>query len=67
MRTHILFALAAAAALSACSTEPKTPEQKADEQCRMFRGYMSTQEHFRVMEACTRQMGEAACRKCLWE
>ena len=59
--------LLAAALLAACSTEPVSPEQRAADQCRLFRGYMSTQEHFRVMEACTRQMGEEACRKCLWE
>jgi hypothetical protein len=67
MRIQFVVLLSAAALLAACSTEPKSPEQKADEQCRMFRGYMSSQEHYRVMEACTRHMGEAACRKCLYE
>lgn len=57
--------LAATALLAGCSTEPVSPEQRAADQCRMFRGYMSTQEHFRVMEGCTRQLGEEACRKCL--
>jgi hypothetical protein len=67
MKLSPILLLAAAALLPACSTEPVSPEQRAADQCRMFRGYMSTQEHFRVMEACTRQMGEEACRKCLWE
>ena len=67
MRIQFLALLCAAALLASCSTEPKSPEQKADEQCRLFRGYMNSQEHYRVMEACTRQMGEAACRKCLYE
>lgn len=64
MRNFIALA-AAAAFLAACQNPPPTPEQRAADQCRMFRGYMSTQEPFRVQEACTRQMGEAACRECL--
>jgi hypothetical protein len=67
MKLFPVVLIVAAALLAACSTEPVSPEQRAADQCRMFRGYMSTQEHFRVMEACTRQLGEEACRKCLWE
>ena len=63
MRVRLLVPLLAAF-LVACQTTPPTAEQRAD-QCRLFRGYMSTQEHHYVMEACTRQMGEAACRECL--
>lgn len=65
MKTTLLLACVAAL-LAACGT-PKTPEQQYADQCRLFRGYLSTQEPFRVMEACTRQLGEAACRKCLNE
>jgi hypothetical protein len=61
----LLLLLPAALALAACSNEPVSPEQRAADQCRLFRGYMSTQEPQYVQEACTRQMGEAACRECL--
>lgn len=67
MRMHLPLVLAAASLLAACNTPPASPEQKAADQCRLFRGYMSTQEHHYVMEACTRQMGEAACRQCLYQ
>jgi hypothetical protein len=60
-----LALLAATLLLAACDTTPKSPEQRAEDQCRLFRGYLSTQEPQYVMEACTRQMGEAACRECL--
>ena len=60
-----LALLAATILLAACDTTPKSPEQRAAEQCQLFRGYLNSQEHYRVMEACTRQMGEAACRECL--
>jgi len=67
MPIRLALLLCATALLAACQTPPASPEQRAEDQCRMFRGYMSTQEHYRVMEACTRHMGEEACRKCLWE
>ena len=67
MKLSLAPMLAAAALLAACDTTPKSPEQRAEEQCRLFKGYMSTQEHYKVMESCTRHMGEAACRKCLYE
>lgn len=67
MFVRTLIPLLAAALLAGCQTPPASPEQRAEDQCRMFRGYMSTQEHYRVMEACTRHMGEEACRKCLWQ
>lgn len=56
--------LLAAVLLTACAA-PKTPEQQAADQCKLFRGYLSTQEHFRVVEACERHMGQEACRQCL--
>ena len=65
MKPHLLALLAATLLLAACDTTPKSPEQRAEEQCKLFRGYLSTQEYYRVQEACTRQMGEAACRECL--
>lgn len=64
MLFRFTLAIAVAALLAACQT-PTTPEQRAADQCKMFRGYLSTQEPHYVQEACTRQMGEAACRQCL--
>ncbi len=64
MKTAFPVLLAASLLLAGCDTN-KPPEQRAAEQCRLFRGYLSTQEPQYVMEACTRQMGEAACRECL--
>ena len=66
MRVRLLVPLLAAF-LAGCQNPPPSPEQRAADQCRLFRGYMSTQEHHYVMEACTRQMGEAACRQCLYQ
>ena len=60
----LLLLLAASALLTGCQSTPPTPEQRAD-QCRLFRGYLSTQEPQYVQEACIKQMGEAACRECL--
>ena len=65
MPARLLLLLPAAVLLAACSSEPVSPEQRAADQCRLFRGYLSTQEPQYVQEACTRQMGEAACRACL--
>jgi hypothetical protein len=65
MKTCLRVLLAATMLLGACDTPPKSPEQRAADQCRLFRGYLSTQEPQYVIEACTRQMGEAACRDCL--
>ena len=65
MKLRLLLLLPAVALLAACNTTPASPEQRAADQCRLFRGYMSTQEPQYVMEACTKQMGEAACRNCL--
>jgi hypothetical protein len=65
MPVRLLLLLSSVLVLAACSNEPVSPEQRAADQCRLFRGYMSTQEPQYVIEACTRQMGEAACRECL--
>ena len=64
MLCRLAFVIVVGALLAACQT-PTTPEQRAADQCRMFRGYLSTQEPQYVQEACTKQMGEAACRECL--
>jgi hypothetical protein len=65
-RFHARLALLlAAAVLAACGTEAVSPEQRSADLCRMYRGYLGTQEPQNVMEACTREMGEAACRQCL--
>ena len=65
MKTQVLVLTATVALLAACTNPPASPEQRAADQCRLFRGYLSTQEPQYVMEACTKQMGEAACRECL--
>ena len=64
MKLSVPLLLAAGALLTGCQSTPPTPEQRAD-QCRLFRGYLSTQEPQYVQEACIKQMGEAACRECL--
>lgn len=64
MTFRITLLLALTALLASCQT-PASPEQRAADQCRLFRGYLSTQEPQVVQEACTKQMGEAACRECL--
>jgi len=62
-----LTVLVAAVLAGACSTQPATPEQRAADQCRLFRNMMMTQEPQYVLEACTRHLGEAECRRCLNE
>ena len=64
MKIRLPVLLPAIVLLVACNT-PTSPEQRSADQCRLFRGYMSTQEPHYVMESCTKQMGEAACRECL--
>jgi hypothetical protein len=64
MKTLVLL-LGTTVLLAACNTPPVSPEQRAADQCRMFRGYLSTQERHYVVEACERQMGQEACRQCL--
>lgn len=64
MQIRLAPVLAATVLLAACQTPTTTPQQAAD-MCNTFRGYLSTQPFPNVMESCTRQMGEAACRQCL--
>jgi hypothetical protein len=65
MKIRAAWGVAATLLLAACQNPPPTPEQRAADQCRLFRGYMSTQEPQVVQEACIKQMGEVACRQCL--
>jgi hypothetical protein len=71
-RFHIVGAAIAAAALAAgCDTmqqgssgDSAVSGAGTDRQCQVFRSYRD-RPISDVMEACTRQMGEAACRRCL--
>ncbi|MBC5782729.1 hypothetical protein H8N03_07210 [Ramlibacter sp. USB13] len=65
MPIRLAFLLCGTALLAACQSPPASPEQRAEDQCRLFRGYLNTQERHYVVEACERQMGQAACRECL--
>jgi hypothetical protein len=66
----VIFAFAAcAAALAGCQL-PTTPEEKsaaAEKQCQTFRSYRPARAYVDVLESCSRQLGEAYCRKCLGE
>jgi len=74
MRTPSFLPLAAttAALLAGCSNMdggpygPNTTASgaAADRQCQVFRSYRD-RPIVNVMEECTRQMGEMACRRCL--
>ena len=65
MKHRLFFLSGALLLLAGCNTPPATPEQRAADQCRMYRGYLSTQERHYVVESCERQMGQEACRECL--
>jgi hypothetical protein len=65
-------ALAATTLTTGCSDMPwnsrgsntSVSGAAADRQCQVFRSY-SDRPFVNLMEACTRQMGEEACRRCL--
>jgi hypothetical protein len=71
-RFQIVAATLAFAALAAgCMTEQHGTSSNtavsgaaADRQCQVFRSYRD-RPYVNVMEECTRQLGEAACRACL--
>lgn len=65
MQIRLPLVLAATVLLAACQTPPATTPQQAADMCHTFRGYLSSQPYVNVMESCTRQLGEAACRQCL--
>ena len=65
MKIRLALLLLAPVLLASCNTTPVSPEQRAADQCRLFRGYLSTQERHYVVESCERQMGQVACRECL--
>jgi hypothetical protein len=71
---RVVFAAVAATALTTgCSDMPWSQSSSSDRsasgagpdrQCQVFRSYRD-RPYVDLMEACTRQMGEEACRRCL--
>lgn len=61
---HALAALCTALLALGCSTSPPTGQQ-LEQRCQSWRNYARTKPADYVIEECSHQMGEAACRKCL--
>jgi len=63
----IVATLIGGSLLTACTSEPTAGDSSktAENQCRLYRGYLGTQAYSDVMASCSRQLGEAYCRQCL--